>query len=647
MKGAVFLSKKGVMSTEFVKNGTKSGAASPIHRWLRWLDNMILAGWRVFISLKFGITLLVIIGIASIYGTLRYASNAAFGDNAIPMARALYFESTWFVALLVLFAINLIFSTWHVSKMSVTIWSKKDFRRGRAYYQYGKTPRAELEAPGGVDAAVQKLRKHFTQVRCDGDAIFAHKGLLSRVGPTIVHIGILTVIFSQVAKAFLLWNGMVVTEGRFLGTEGGATINYINEPIALEQQITETNRVERPMDHWIRVLDFDEIKHPNSEMPAYFSSLVEVYDPATQEKTVAQLDMNHSLKVGDLQFHQAGFVPTGEQMPPRINMDVRDATTGERIAVTDVDANNRVRVGDSDLFLETTGVEPADRWRLFHLSNPNKIIAEGLLTGGKQLNFAFRVDEMYPHFRINPDSSQPENASDDPVNPALKVSLLLDGRKVAETWLFLEESLAEMLPDIHPRFRLNFEDIRARTGESIEEIDWKNPEDVIYAVSLFDRDLKERAGVELIGFGETSRAYPYESHVSHGDQLALGTENGYEVKILGPAERYTTILSVVKEPTVFWTKVGVGILLIGSIMTFAVRYRSFYGWWDPKTETLRVALVPRWGQTPVQEEFDRLVNLLSDGRGPIQRDQTKEPDGETLDEDRPAHESLNPDLAKV
>ena len=350
------------MSQDLTK---QDGNATPgiLTRTLDWLDAITLRAWRVFVSLKFGIFLLALIGVLSIYGTLKYSSNAALGDNGISMGRALFFESQWFVALLLLFAIQLIFSTWHVTKMSFTIIWKKQFRRGRTFYEYGNSPRAEVPVPGGPEEAESILRRHFTRTHRDGNAFFAHRGLLSRIGPTIIHAGIIIVVFSQVMKAVLIWTGASVTEGRFIAEEGGPAYNFISEPIDLAQQMTGTNRRDTAIPYWIRVLDFDEVKHPNSEAPAYFSSLLEVRDPKTQKVKVAQLDMNHSLNIGGLQFHQAGFVAVPDGDAPRFNFDVRDAELGERIGVADVSPGVRGRVGNSELFFETEGAAPGSASR--------------------------------------------------------------------------------------------------------------------------------------------------------------------------------------------------------------------------------------------------------------------------------------------
>lgn len=603
------------MSAEFVKKSTKT--PGPLIRILDTIDRLILRGWRVFVSLRFGIFMLALIGIVSIWGTMNYASNAALGDNAIPMARVHVFEHPYFVGLLVLFSVNLILSTWHVTRMSFGIWWKREFKRTPLFYEHGTSPRGALKPEGGLDGAMGTLRRRFTRVHRDGDAIYAQRGIASRLGPTIVHIGMLTVIGSIVVKAALLWNGSVITEGRFVAAEGEA-LTYILQPISLDQQITPENSRITPIDSWVRVLDFDEIKHPNSNVPAHFTSLIEVRDPATQEITVAQLDMNHSLTIrtkafGDLQFHQAGYqaVPDGDVQ--RVNYDVRDRGTGERIAVTDASPGTRVRVGETKYFLEVDGAAPASRWRLYTASAPLEPVATGLVTGGRQLNFAFKPLEFYTDFRINETTRQPFNASPDLTNPALRVGILLDGRQVQETWLFFNQELAAIAPDPHPRFRLELSDVRAPRNAELSTIAWNEPGSVLYQVTVHDKQTGASLP-ELLAIGQASGDRVYTATVDHSI-AAADNEGGFEVRLLGPTQRYLTVLSVVNEPTVFWTKVGVAIILIGAMMTFLSRYRSFYGLWDEEAGVLRLALVPRWGVSPVREEFDALVKELSGGRG--------------------------------
>ena len=619
----------------------KKSTKSPIIALLDALDRGILRAWKVFRSLKFGIFLLALIGVVAIWGTMGFGSNAALGDNAIPMARTQVFEHPWFIALLVLFACNLIVSTWHVTKMSLSIFSKKEFRRSHDYYTAGSAPRAEIEVPGGTEKVRSVLKSHFTRAHQDGNSFFAHKGLLSRLGPTIVHAGMLLVIGAMVAKAVLIWNGRIVTEGRFIAAEG-EEFSFISQPIANEQQITSRNLRQTPLDVWVKVLDFDEVKHPNSDVPAHFRSLVEVRNPETQKVTVAQLDMNHSLSIqseryGKLQFHQAGYNPVPDGDMPRFFYEVRDMVTGERLAAADAHPGDRVRVGETELFLEADGASPGDPWRLYSMEQPNTPVARGELVGGEKSEFRFRAEEFYPDFRIDESTGQPVNASNQPLNAALRISILVDGRPARNTWLFHDPQLAGMMPSAHPRYDLRLVDVRVPPDASLDTVSWNDPGRVAYDIAVLDRQAEERLTTETLTVGQASSVYTYESAPPGAE-----SNGDYQVRVTGPAQRFVTVLSVVNDPTVPYLIGGVGIILLGATMTFVFRYRALYALWDEKRRRLRLALIPRWGQSPVREEFDALLARLSEGAG-----KTVEPEtGGDADEVAPQHETANPRLVR-
>lgn len=595
------------------KRPPKEGLIQQLDRLIQQLDRLILRFWKLFTSLKFGIFLLALIGVVAIWGTMGFASNAALGNNSIPMARTLVFENPWFVALLLLFSINLLISTWPVTQLVWKIWGRKEFRRDPSYFQRDTAHCVEMSFPGGPDEAQQAISPRFRRLHRDGNAFFAQKGILSRLGPTVIHIGILLVIGAMVAKSMLLWNGRIITEGRFVAAEG-EEFSTIQQPAALEQQINISNRRETPIGVWVKVLDFDEVQYPNSNIPAHFRSLIEVRDPKTQIVTVAQLDMNHSLGIeteefGTLQFHQAGYQPVGDNEVQRMNFDVRDSATGERIAVTDATPDTRVRIGETDHFLEVTGIQPGNRWNIFHREDPYTSIAEGLLSGGQNIQFSIKLLEFYANFRINPDTKQPENGGNQPSNPALNIAIYLDGQQVQTSWLFYNKELAELMPELHPRYTLTFDDIRIRPGEQLETINWNEPNAAIFDLKVADKNGTDTEKPFSLTIQEKSKPISYTASVDHKG-MDRGTENDFEVRVLGPTQRFITVLSVVNEPTVPWIKLGVLLMVIGSIMTFSIRYRSFYALWDESRQVLLMTMVPRRGQSAVKEELDALAVKL-------------------------------------
>ncbi len=575
------------------------------------IKQFLRQGWKTFGSLKFGIFLLGVIGVTAIYGTMMYASNAALGDNAIPMARGRYFETPWFTALLALFSIQLIVSTWHVTKMSFTIWFKKEFKRQDTFYKYGKAPRAEIHVDKDQKEIFDFLKKKFTFAHQEGNTFFAHKGLLSRLGPTIVHIGILTVLGSVIIRTFLIWSDRAVTEGRF-GALEGETSNVLIEPIDISMQVSETNRRETPLPFYIRVLDFDVINFPNSDVPQYFSSLVEILDPERQIVKVVQLDMNNSLTYGGLTFHQASYMAIEGMEEARMNFDVRDRKTGRRIAVTDTIPNFRVRIGETDLFLEVDGKEPGDQWRIYHREEPLTVKASGILSGPPEdTQYNFLVASFYNDFRVDPATNQPMNASNRPNNPALEFIFFEDGEPVEKTWLFYDQELAAMVPPPSIPFAPRLRDIRTRQDIPMEEINWNDTASVIFEIAMIDQATGESVGSDLVRLNQQSETFLYRNPGAFEDAPLTGTEGDFLVRIAGPTQRYMTVFTVVSEPTTPYTTLGVIIIVLGAMMTFVFRYRALYGMFDEKTGTLKLALIPRWGQSVVDKEFREIIAQLS------------------------------------
>ncbi|MDX2175745.1 MAG: cytochrome c biogenesis protein ResB [Candidatus Sumerlaeia bacterium] len=572
--------------------------ANPLLRVMDAVDRAILRGWRVFKSLKFGIFLLVLIGAVSVWGTMGYASNASLGDNQIPMARRLVFQTWWFASLLATFAIQLTVSTWHVTVMSVTIWWRREFRRFAAWYAAGgTTPRAVLSVPAErTDDVAALLRRRFTTLQRDDDALFAQRGLLSRLGPTIVHAGMLMVLGSGMARFLLHSQGEVMAEGRFIVAENEAS-NLIYEPIDEAQAIGGRNVTAReiPEKLYIRVLDFDEIQHPNIGSPAYFSSLVEIVDPLSGQVTVRQLDMNHSMSLHGYQFHQAGYEAVEDETPQRWNFDVRVQSTGERVAVTDAGANTPVRIGDTDYHMIVAAGAPGAPFEIFHRDNPQRILARGTVggsTGARE--FTFEVVQFFPNFQIDPVERKPINAGNEPLNPALQVVTYLDGETSTVEWLFADRELAAIARPQDPVYQLKLADIRVPADAA--EVDFQKPGEVKFVLDVVRRSTGASLGQVPLFLDERSRPFAYDlPEIMPQTTGNPATGEDFAVINLGPAQRYLTVLSVVREPTTMFVNLGIGVILIGALMTFLSRYEALHGWHDRASGRFHLTLTPRWG----------------------------------------------------
>lgn len=575
------------------------------------LDRWILRGWRTFKSIKFGLFLLSLIGIACMYGTVFYAANSTLGTSAIPLAKARVFYAPWFIALLALFFVQFVISTWHVTKMSVLLWWKKDFSKSMTFFTQGRHGRAAVEVPGGPDEVERVLRERFTRSHREGNRFFAHRGLRQRIGPTIIHAGIVVVLIAGLVRITMDRQGMILAEGRFIAEEG-ETSNLIWAPVFEDHAFGPGNARAIPIPYEITVLDFDEVLHPNSNQPAEYFSLLRVRSVETGKVQVVRVDMNHNLRIGGYKFHQASFQALPLEETWRIDFDVRDARTGERIAVTDTNPGLRVQVGNEDLFLEVDGETAGSPWRLYTSKSPRRPVAEGVLTAPRGTS-EFRIEPktFYPDFTISRETG-PRTLSNEPRNPALEVLMTVDGVPLGRTLLLMDEELAESLPTGNDFFRLQLLDVhvhvRADAPRDLAEIDWNDPTQARFEVEVRDILTNEVAATHLTAMNTASDPIQLQLDEEPGTDPA--SSGAYVVSPLGPTTRYITVLSVVKEPIVPYYTLGSLLIFFGALITFSGRYRALYALWDEEANKLHLALVPRFGKEPDPEEFAGLLEAL-------------------------------------
>ncbi|MBX3729084.1 MAG: cytochrome c biogenesis protein ResB [Candidatus Sumerlaeia bacterium] len=583
---------------------------------------MLRSAWRAFKSLQMGIFLLCLVGLACVYGTVIFGANARLGDNAIPLAKARVFNAWWFFILLAVFFGQFVISTWHVTRMSLSIWWKRDFSRSRGYLTMAGPGRASVAVPGGPETVERLLAGRFTRAHREGNRFFAHSGLRQRIGPTIIHAGIVVILVAGLVRFLLYQAGYIVSDGRFIATEGETTsIIYLPKFDDAAMSPENSQAVQLPVE--ITVLDFDEVFHPNSRNPAYYSSLLEVRDPRTGVVEVIKLDMNHSARIAGFEFHQASYVklPIGQTW--RVNYDVRDARTGERIAVTDASPETRVQVGDEDLFLEVDGELPGLGWRLFTGANPRTPIETGtLLARSEARRLTFALQEFYPQFAFAAGTGA-YSLSNEPLDPALEVEVFVNGTSIGRTLLFQDDEKQQIVPPLLEDVEIRLADIHVRqAGEhwDFEGLDWRNP-----ALAFFEFEVRRRGG-EFEVLGTRMAAFNVPSDPMDLPAVVATQEPPpgarFAVYPLGRTERHTTVLSVVREPVVPWYVLGAGLMTFGAMLTFSGRYRAFHGMWDEEEGRLHFALVPRFGREPDPAEFAALLAEL-EGTAPTAREESE------------------------
>lgn len=163
----------------------------------------------VVANLKLAIVLLLAIAVVSISGTvIEQAETLTFYQQNYPESPALYGFLTWKVILAV--GLNHVYSTWWylsllilfgASLTACTFTRQLPALKAARKWKYYQKPKqfeklalsAELDR-GSISSLIPLLKEQKYQVWQQEDTLYARKGIIGRIGPIIVHAGMLIVL---------------------------------------------------------------------------------------------------------------------------------------------------------------------------------------------------------------------------------------------------------------------------------------------------------------------------------------------------------------------------------------------------------------------------------------------------------------------
>jgi cytochrome c biogenesis protein len=176
----------------------------------KWVRRKIIP---VITNLKFAIVLLLIIALLSITGTLIeqgeppifYQSNypehpALFGFLSWKVIQVVgldhVYRTWWYLAALVLFGVSLISCT-----LTTQVPMLKSARKWKFYDNPKFFQKLALSAEidnQDLTILTEKLQARKYQVFQEGDKVYARKGLIGKIGPIVVHIGMILTLLGGV-----------------------------------------------------------------------------------------------------------------------------------------------------------------------------------------------------------------------------------------------------------------------------------------------------------------------------------------------------------------------------------------------------------------------------------------------------------------
>ena len=263
----------------------------------------------IIANLKLAIVLLLAIAVVSISGTvIEQAETLSFYQQNYPESPALYGFLTWKVILA--WGLNHVYSTWWYLSLLILFGASltactftrqlpalKAAQKWKYYHkpqQYEKLAlSAELER-GSIKSLIPLLQQQRYQVWQQDNTLYARKGIIGRIGPIIVHAGMLIVLLGGVWGIF---TGFFAQE-RIPSGETFTIQNIIElGPLGKNQLPTDWSvRVNR---FWI---DYTE----SGDIDQFYSDLSVVSDRGEELKRET-IHVNKPLRYDGVTFYQTNW----------------------------------------------------------------------------------------------------------------------------------------------------------------------------------------------------------------------------------------------------------------------------------------------------------------------------------------------------
>jgi cytochrome c biogenesis protein len=264
---------------------------------------------KVIADLRLAIVLLLVIALFSISGTIiEQGQSLQFYQNNYPENPALFGFITWKFILII--GLNHVYSTWWFLSLLILFGTSlttctftrqfpalKAARRWKFYQQSRQFQKLALSAEldtGSPTSLTPLLEKHGYKVFQENNTLYARKGIIGKIGPIIVHAGILIILAGGI------WGAIT----GFLAQEmipSGETFQVINifeaGPLAAPQV---------PRDWAVRVNRFWIDYTPNGEIDQFYSDL-SVVNNQGEELDRQTIYVNKPLRYRGVTFYQTDW----------------------------------------------------------------------------------------------------------------------------------------------------------------------------------------------------------------------------------------------------------------------------------------------------------------------------------------------------
>ncbi|TVQ46666.1 MAG: cytochrome c biogenesis protein [Gloeocapsa sp. DLM2.Bin57] len=268
---------------------------------------------KTIADLKLAIILLLAIAIVSITGTvIEQGESLAFYQRNYPDDPALFgfltakvilqlgldhvYSTWWFIALLLLFGSSLTACTFN--RQIPALKAARNWQFYQKPRQFQKLALSVELDKGSLDSLLPLLQQQGYLIFQAENALYARKGIIGRIGPIIVHIGILIVLLGGIFGAFtgFLAQEMIPSGETFQVNNIFAAGRFANNSIPKDWQV-KVNRF------WIDYTSGGEIDQ--------FYSDLSVVDNQGEELKRETIYVNKPLRYDGVTFYQTNWSISG------------------------------------------------------------------------------------------------------------------------------------------------------------------------------------------------------------------------------------------------------------------------------------------------------------------------------------------------
>lgn len=261
-------------------------------------------------DLRLAIALLLAIAVFSISGTvIEQGQSLAFYQANYPENPALFgfltwkvllvlglnqvYRTWWFLALLILFGASLTACTFKRQLPALRWFSRtwNFYTQPRQFQKFALS--AEFEQ-GTIDQVLPWLEQQRYRVFRRDNAVYAHKGIVGRIGPVVVHVSMLLILLGAIVGSMTGFVGQEMVPS-------GETFQV--------QNIVEAGQWSAPQipkDWSVRVNRFWIDYTPNGTIDQFYSDL-SVLDANQQEIDRQTIHVNQPLRHQGVTFYQADW----------------------------------------------------------------------------------------------------------------------------------------------------------------------------------------------------------------------------------------------------------------------------------------------------------------------------------------------------